>query len=421
MSSSAAKDESVRSARLAVASSASHFIRTDVDFGMETELGGDRGVLRWPAMHLQRHLLTEAIGAMTRPQRLLWIVNHRTLLQAEVPIFRSLGYEVFIPKIIPVDGPDYRSAIVTFDYDSTLSLSQATMTVLNTHDFYQRAWSPTVASIVNEQFDVVVCTLSVYLTPLSESTRKFGRTVIARVFGLEDPRRYSDYFRDSQGPQILQSIRGMGERFVFGQGYANLADVEGPEFRRRACTIAVPLPPHVYDCDNTWVGDADRAILLCPGILPTGYYRQAYEAIKRDFGDLPHAIFGRQSESVDDPAILPYLSDDDLLTLYASAPVFIYPSTEPRHVHYSPVEAMVIGTPVLYRRGALIDTIAGAKLPGACSDTNEMRAKAQGLLSGDRSLAEAIRAGQRRVVEAFSIDVAARQWAEVLRPERGGE
>jgi glycosyltransferase involved in cell wall biosynthesis len=211
----------------------------------------------------------------------------------------------------------------------------------------------------------------------------------------------------------------MGERFIFGQGYENLADVEDQELRERAHTITVPLPHHVYEHSDSWIGDENRAILLCPGILQTGYYREVYAGIKRDFGDLPHAIFGRQPETVDDPAVLPYLSDSDLLKLYASAAVFIYPSDEPRHVHYSPVEAMVVGTPVLYRTGALIDTLAGSQLPGACSDTQEMRAKAQRLLDGDHALAEAIRTSQRAVVESFSIEVAAHQWADVLRPVGG--
>ena len=61
----------------------------------------------------------------------------------------------------------------------------------------------------------------------------------------------------------------------------------------------------------------------------------------------------------------------------SAAPVFVYPHTEPRHVHYSPLEAMVVGTPTLYLRGALIGVLTdGADLPGACADIAEMHAKA---------------------------------------------
>ena len=53
--------------------------------------------------------------------RLVWVVNHKTLLPAEVPILRSLGYSVFIPKRVP-NVPDYRSAVVEHRYDPELSL-----------------------------------------------------------------------------------------------------------------------------------------------------------------------------------------------------------------------------------------------------------------------------------------------------------
>ena len=54
-------------------------------------------------------------------RRLLWIVNHQTLMAAEVPILRSLGWEVFIPKLVP-DDVSYRSAGVSSEWDASLTL-----------------------------------------------------------------------------------------------------------------------------------------------------------------------------------------------------------------------------------------------------------------------------------------------------------
>jgi hypothetical protein len=259
-----------------------------------------------------------------------------------------------------------------------------------------------------------VSTISSYLTPIGEAARKFEGTLVARVFGLEQPRRYNDFFASGPVSKIPGTIAEMGDRFVFGQGFRNLADVEDPVFRDRAHTITVPLPGTIYDHSDTWKGDGHSAVFLCPAIQRHGYYRVIYEGIKREFGDLPHVIFGRQSEPITDPAILPYLTDADLIALYARTPVFVYPSAEPRHVHYSPVEAMVVGTPVLYRAKALLDFLAGEAQPGACVDTAEMRAKAKALLAGDRALAEEIRDSQHALVKVFSVELAARQWSELL-------
>jgi glycosyltransferase involved in cell wall biosynthesis len=91
-----------------------------------------------------------------------------------------------------------------------------------------------------------------------------------------------------------------------------------------------------------------------------------------------------------------------------------YPSPEPRHLHYSPLEAMVVGTPVLDLEGGLIDRLAGTRLPGACANVLEMKTKARRLIEGDRALAEAMRSNQARVLETFAPEVVKRQWAAAL-------
>jgi hypothetical protein len=352
-------------------------------------------------------------------RRLLWVVNHKTLLQAEVPILRSLGWEVFVPKILPEHDPGFRSAATSDEFDAALRLPPATLAVLNRHNFIQQGWSPTVAEIVNTNFDAVVTHFSYYVISLSEAARKFHGTVIARAFGREHPRRFSEFATASGRPKLLDELAALGDRFVFGQGYANIAEVEDPPLPQRAHTITVPLPGWIYGHRDTWEGGGGNAVFLCPSIGIGGYYGDVYEAIKRDFGDLPHVIFGRQPVPVQDPAVRPYLTDDGLIALFRSAPVFVYPSTEPRHIHYSPLEAILVGTPVLYRRGTLTDVIAGSPLPGACADAAEMRDKARRLIAGDRALAEAVRATQGRILDPFASDLARNQWSAVLpRAER---
>jgi hypothetical protein len=359
--------------------------------------------------------MTDPTSRTPEPQRLLWIVNHRTLMAAEVPILRSLGWEVFIPKIIPDHDPGYRSGATTYAFDVKLALPDPALRVLNRHNFYERGWPPTLEDIVNNYFSAIVAHFSYYTTTLSEAAVKFRGRIVARAFGREHPRTYSQFAEIGPRKNLLSELAAVGNRFVFGQGYDNIADIEPPELRSRAHTIIVPLPPELYGHQNTWRGGGAKAIFLCPAIRPHTFYGDIYDGIKRDFGDMPHFIFGRQVVPVDDPAILPYLTDAELLDLYATAPVFVYPHTEPRHVHYSPLEAIVVGTPTLFLRGALIDMLTGgADLPSVCRDVGEMRAKAQRLLDGDQSLAHAIRITQGQVIEAFSPELARQQWATAL-------
>jgi hypothetical protein len=75
---------------------------------------------------------------------------------------------------------------------------------------------------------------------------------------------------------------------------------------------------------------------------------------------------------------------------------------------------MVVGTPVLYLKGGLIDRLAKADLPGACADLGQMKAKAWKLIEGDSALAEVIRCNQGCVLERFASDVVRRQWEAAL-------
>lgn len=363
--------------------------------------------------------MTKRIPDRAHPKRLLWIVNHKTLLPAEVPIFRSLGYEVFIPKIVP-DDPAYRSSIVTYEFDKSLSISKNALEVLNQHHFYGRStrytsWSPTIRSIINKNFDVIVSSISNFISPLGEAVRHFDGLVLARAFGLTHPHTYAELLTWLGRSELVGDMAARGRKFALIQGFSNISEIEPPGLAANAQTVTVPLPDDFFQFANSWTGGSKKAVFVCPGIQKEGYYRSVYESIKKNFGDIPHCIFGRQFETVEDPNILSYLSEKELVELYASAPVFVYPSSETRHIHYSPIEAMVVGAPVLYLRGALSDILTGqAEIPGRCDDEAEMREKAKRLIGGDRELAESIRATQGRIVDEFRASLAQRQWAEVL-------
>jgi hypothetical protein len=346
-------------------------------------------------------------------RRLLWIVNHQTLLRSEVPLLRELGFGVFVPKRLPAVS-DYRSGAVDFSYDASLQLPAYALKVLNTHEFYEDPWGATLETILNRYFDGLITTLTAFTTPLFEAIRKFDGLIVARVFGREVPQSYSAFFASKEGTEVLDRIEAMGQRFVFGQGYNVLAEVEDRRLARRAYTIPVPAAGLVWARVREWRGGRPVVLLLCPDIRNGGYYEALYGWLKVVFGNLPHLIFGRQTVPVEDPAVLPWLTDGELLELYSQAAVFAYPSREPRHVHYSPVEAMIIGCPVLYMKGALLDRLAGIPLPGCCNSDDEIVLKSRQLLSGDSNLAKEIQDSQRRVADLFHPDSAYREWSVVL-------
>src|SRR5258705_7663260 len=147
----------------------------------------------------------------TRP-RLLWILNHKTLMPDEVGIIRSLGWQVFTPTVLP-RGFDSRSSSLERS-DDHLGIAPEALDVLKRHRFYERHWPPTVSSIINQYFDVVVTTFSGQES-LASAVHAFDGLIIARAFGREGSSNYEQLISDWD-TQLLQPISQLRDRFVFG-------------------------------------------------------------------------------------------------------------------------------------------------------------------------------------------------------------
>lgn len=342
-------------------------------------------------------------------RRLLWALNHRTLMPDEVGILRGLGWAVYTPRIVPRGA---RSSIVETELDPALELPAEAAAVLNAHPFYERRWSPTLASILNRYFDVVVT--AYYPSCYVSAVRNFAGTVISRVFGREGNACYSDLVRSWGLADLEAAEASLGERLVFAQATSDLSEVEPAVVAARSVTLPLPPPGWVQGTADTWTGTASRLQFVCPSINAHPYYGAIYRTIKASFGDLPHIIFGKQPTPVDDPCVSPTLTDEALIELYARSSAFLYPSPEPRHVHYSPIEALTVGTPVLYLRGSRLDRESGGNLAGACADLAEMRDKACRLLANDNGLAEKIRGDQRAILSRYSLAASREAWRELL-------
>jgi hypothetical protein len=345
-------------------------------------------------------------------RRILWALNHRTLMPDEVGLLRDLGFAVFTPRILP-RGTEGRSTVVeTITHGADLAIPRETLAVLEAHPFYDRRWPPTLAAIINEYFDTVVTAF--YRDPFISAVKHFHGRVVARAFGREGVGTYKKLIEAWNEPGLEEAIVSLGERYVFGQAYPMLSEVEATPNASRAVTLPLPPPGWVLPAAGCWTGSGRGLLFLAPLINGAAYHRANYDTIKRNFSDLPHTIFGHQSGPVTDPAVLSSPGDAALLALYCSAAAFVYPSTEARHVHYSPIEAMIVGAPVLYHRGALLDRLAGEGLPGACQGLEDMHSKAAALAAGDATLSDAIREAQKAIIGTFSREAAGKAWKSLL-------
>jgi len=90
-----------------------------------------------------------------KKRRVLWIINHQTLMDFEPYILRDLGYEVYIPKLFP-QSEENRSGKVTYDFDSSLTIPREVLDQLNEFNFYRTKITPTIRSSINNYFDIAI-------------------------------------------------------------------------------------------------------------------------------------------------------------------------------------------------------------------------------------------------------------------------
>jgi len=331
-------------------------------------------------------------------------------MKYEPGLLRRLGFEVFMPKVIPSTG--FRSAAVDYEFDKSLSIPKRDLEVLNAFDFYLSPWTAEINAIVNRYFGTAF--VMPHGSMLEQGARNFEGNLVLRAFGLQRPNTYGRVLEALHGALYLRKLQGIEHRFWFGEGYDNLHEVE-PEFlQERALYLPIGMPEDYARKATRWRGGDHRILLLCPTIRTSEYYGEVYADFKKHFGDLPHVIMGVQDVEVDDPAVTGYVSDEVMDQMMATCAALYYPSEEPRHVHYSPIEAAISGLPVIFHAGSLLDRMTGGSMLGRVESVQHARALIAQLLAGDADLVTRITAEQARLPVLFSDSYCADLWRSQL-------
>ncbi|QIN62858.1 hypothetical protein SBC1_28750 [Caballeronia sp. SBC1] len=344
-------------------------------------------------------------------KRVLWLLNHKTLMPYEAKLLVELGYEVFTPKVIPT-ATGFRSGAVDFSYDKTLSIPKRVLARLNSFNFYETAWPSDIVKLLNRYFGAIY--IIPYGKQVPEALAKFEGTIMFRAFGLDNTQTYTNVLQLMYGPEILGRIAELGEKFVFAQGYDQLMECEPPLISDRALFLPIGVPQSFWSTENTYTGRDKCILFVCPNCVTNPYYSAVYRKFKEEFGDLPHVIFGAQDVPVDDPHVLGFVSDAELIRLYQDCALLYYHSTELRHVHYSPIEAAINGMPVVYFEDSLLGRMTPEIAGGRCVTAQDARACVEQILSGNQDFIEQVRNDQRALAFKFSDEYCKDVWQKNL-------
>jgi hypothetical protein len=392
---------------------------------------------------------------MKKQSRILWILNHTTLMEWEVPMLINNGFEVYVPKLLPV-GPNSRTAKVTDEYDATLSIPKKDLEYLNAVNFYENNIPSEAAQIMNRYFGNCICA---YIFPgLYYVLKTFQGKLFMRAFGhagdmdyeratttvpnqsleLSLPKSALQRLRRSIKVGINRTLNPAGikhhnvimdemysckNRCYLAAAYSEILSNESHFLKTRGLFMPLALPPSILKHTDSWTGGDERVLFVCPNIDQIDYYARIYRQFKAELGTLPHAIAGRQSldgvedqKKTQDSSILGYISRDELDRYMKKCSAMFYHSQEPRHLHYHPLEAIVTGLPLVFMDQGLLEKLGGSDQPGLCRTYSEAREKLERLVSGDKKLAMTIQDRQRSILNHFDPHYCESEWKKSFIP-----
>ena len=342
-------------------------------------------------------------------KRVLWLFNHTTLRAFEVPLLIDMGYEVYCPKICQIEYGDL-SVSVSHDFDSSLTLPKGVIEKLNQTDFYTNLSADTMA-VLNAYFDIVICIFG--YQAIKSLLRHFTGQIMMHVFGLAGKASYTNLLIDACGVGIFADMKACGNRFWFAPAYEHLSEIECDYLQAR--TIFLPIALKNSIITHTWKGDDNRFLFVCPKIETNIYYNEIYKQFKKAFKEIPHVIGGSQLQPVEyDSTVCGFLSDEEYQYNMKNLACMFYHSTEIRHIHYHPFEAIKVGMPLVFMAGGLLDTIGGETLPGRCRTIEEAKKKIQRIVNGDKRLINKIVETQEVLLKPLTREFCEPYWEKGL-------
>jgi len=321
--------------------------------------------------------------------RILYLLNHKALTDFEVPILIKKGHEAYMSKNFNHLRPSENSinhATSRF-YDNFLSIHPTTLKILDKIDFYSSSYtlSNNELDIINSHFNCIFLTT---LTPrglLEKLSKNFHGQIYFRFFGLDGTNSYRDI--------LLSTYPGLDfSRFKFLFSYQEIIDYEfsrpvNKGFFNKHNSIYLPLglsTSFISTYLETYHPSKHQMCFVNSRIDDgrNSYYGNIYYNFLNKFADIiPFVVLGKNNSSVDHKShIFNNLDDKNFYGEFQKSLFMHYHSKEPRHLHYHPLEAAVIGLPVLFYSESLLSSIF-PKSPGICFSETEMLNKCKLILS----------------------------------------
>jgi glycosyltransferase involved in cell wall biosynthesis len=328
-------------------------------------------------------------------KRIFWLGMHKILVQTELPRLRQLGYEVFNPPYL--SNIRDQSAEMTWSLSNQQSsLPPSVIKQLSKYNFFYNPITANIADIINHYFDAMVVTINP--TWLADVLRVFDGPVVYRTYG--SPYCISAELENTGAAALILNR----DNFWYMPHAAETTSHEHKWLGERSKVVPYCLTEDVIALENYWSRTTNKhheIALTCPNIDNT-YYKDHYKFLKQHFSRSCFRFYGVQLRDVpEDTQIVGTLSRDAQLKALLNSAGYLYTYQEPCVCYLPPVEMSIMGGPVVFLKGSLLDRFHSEQAAGRAATPLEAAEKCERLLNNDQDFVRLLIKEGRRVAERY--------------------
>jgi hypothetical protein len=320
--------------------------------------------------------------------KIAYLINHTALNTGEVLLLQKMGHLV---------------------YTQNKSSRNYHVSELDSLDFY-KSQDNSVYDFFLKNFDIIMLSLPNSNFYISFSQYSSAMQIYIRLFGRESNYTYEEEYKK------ISSFSNISFLYTYKDILLNEPDYSHHKYKYLGLT-------RNYSFDtfgNSWTGTQNKLLFVCSYIEENEYYTNIYYSFKKLFNNYPHTILGKQKVPLgelllNDDTVLTNLSFDKYVKEFQESKVMFYHSNEKRHIHYHPIEAVMIGLPVVFMANGLFDLFTNYSSAGRCVNEKEAQEKIFKILNGDDTLAKQIQSDNKKLLDFFSDDAYQREF-EFLFP-----
>ncbi len=300
------------------------------------------------------------------PARLLWTYPHLVARYQEVSLFLEAGFEVVCARDrLPDAEADaaYHDEMSVYypRWRETLTLSSDVAERIRRFSPYDTFGYPDaeMRDLINRHIDVIY--LGGTLRAVEGLGKWFDGTILYRVMGFPNGPAQTAVFRKLNA---VVSAPGFRSRFVLSPGYEGLMPNRYGHLLAQTAVmngwVERERTPYRWAAEKS----APHAVTAISYLHFHGYFQHQFARVGKAFRNYPLVVVGKNDRDrmrKPDPRIVGTLPFEDLYSRIAGARVFVDAGFYPNHLIWPPVEAAIMGVPVLFvRTSGLVDPFRAA-------------------------------------------------------------